>query len=387
MKANVYNIIWVDDDIESLRKDSDNIDILNEENVKLLAYASTSYQLKEKLEEYGDMVDAVITDGNYDMSRESGFKDTTTSGLTDTIALLRDFYRRRFVPAYLYTGKGKMLKDKFSDGELDFFEKKERYFEKGKFGQMIKKIKEDVDHINSPEFRIRNKYAKEFEAAKLIDGATENLVRGLLYIYNENNWKNTQDYFNPARKIVERIISSCVDMNLLPPRLSLNVASKILSGIDCGYNLKVNIMEKPLAESLHFFLKITQDGSHDAEELPLYVDKYVRETKNINLYRTILYIAMDLLLWHKRIKDMYSDNHERLWDSKFIYEGKVSRHPSKNFFYTNIYQLETKDVDINEGDLVGILERTDNKFKTGTITDFVFKNNYIILEKAKNESK
>ena len=382
MKASVYNIIWADDDIDSLRKDSDNIEILKEEDVNLLAYAHTSNELKEKLEEYGDMVDAVITDGNYDMSRESGFKETTTSGLTDTIAILRDFYRKRFVPAYLYTGKGKILKDKFSDGELDFFEKKERYFEKGKFGQMIKKIKEDVDHINSPEFRIRNKYAKEFEAAKLIGDATENLKRGLLYIYKEDDWKNTQDFFNPARKIVERIIHSCSDMNILPPHISLNIASKLLSGIDCGYCLKKELMQKPLAESLHFFLKITQDGSHDAEDLSLNVDQYVRNTQNINLYRTILYIAMDLLLWHMRMKELYSNNQERLWDSNFKHIGIVCKHPQINILYTDKYQLESKDVDIKEGDRVGILESKENNFKTDGITDFVHKNKYIILEKV-----
>ena len=87
MKANVYNIIWADDDIDSLRRDPDNKEIMAEENVFLLDFAHTSFELKEKLEEWGDQVDAIITDGNYDKSRLSGFKDSTTSGLTDTITI------------------------------------------------------------------------------------------------------------------------------------------------------------------------------------------------------------------------------------------------------------------------------------------------------------
>lgn len=383
MAANVYNVIWADDEIDSYRRDDTVIKILRSKHIQLLDYAHTSTELKEKLNEWEDMVDAVITDGNFDKKKTVDII-RSTSGISDVLSFISDFNRKRFIPFFLYTGKKALMKEKFTDGELDYFEKRDRIFEKGSLSKMLERIKEDVDYINSPQFRIRNKYAKEFEAATKIQDATENLERGLLYIYEDESWENTQDYFNPARKIVERIISSCSEMNILPPHVSLNIASKIFSGINCGYSLKRPLMEKPLAESLHFFLKMTQDGSHDTDDLQLNVDKYVRDTKNTNLYLSILHIAMDLLLWHKRMKDEYSNTKERLWDSDFIYLGKVCKHPVKNFFYTNIYQLETKDVDIHDGDLVCILKRDDNRFPTGEITDFVFKNNYIILEKNKN---
>lgn len=385
MAANVYNIIWADDDVDSFRMDETTMRIMKSEHVKLLDYAHTSSELREKLNDWEDMVDAVITDGNFDRKRTTEIMKST-SGLSDVLSFINEYNRKRFIPFFLYTGKKALLKEKFTDGELYYFESRKRIFEKGNFKKMLQKIKSDVDSINSPQFRIRNKYAREFEAAKSIQDATENLERGLLYLYEEDNWKNTQDYFNPARKIVERIIRSCSEMNLLPPHLSLNIASKLLSDIDCGYSLKKPIMEKPLAESLHFFLKITQDGSHDAEDLPLNVDQYVRETQNINLYRTILYIAMDLLLWHKRMKNQFSNNHERLWNSDFIYEGKVCKHPAKNIFYTSKYQLDTKEVDIQDGDWVGILKRDDNKHPMGEITDYVYKKNYVIIEKAKKDN-
>ena len=295
MEANVYNVIWADDDVDSYRMDDVTIRIMKSENVKLLDYAHTSTELREKLNEWEDMVDAVITDGNFDRKRTTDILKST-SGLSDVLSFINEYNRKRFIPFFLYTGKKALLKEKFTDGELEYFENRDRIFEKGNFKAMLLKIKEDVDNINSPQYRIRNKYSKEFEAAKLIDEATENLQRGLLYLYDEGSWNNTQDYFNPARKIVERIKTSCSQMNLLPPRLSLNVASKLFSGLDCGFRLKRELMEKPLAESLHFFLKITQDGSHDEDDMSLNVDQYVRDTKNINLYRTILYITMDLFL-------------------------------------------------------------------------------------------
>ncbi len=388
MEKNVYNVIWADDEVDMYVHDEIVKKTLKKAGVSIIADAHTSSELRERLSEYEDMVDAVITDGNYDKRKTSDIEESkTTSGLVDTISLINEFNRKRIIPFYLYTGKGKMLQDKFTDGELEYFENRDRIFEKGTLNKLLERIIIDVNAINSPSFRIRNKYAEEFEAAKSIDDATENLKRGLLYIYEENDWKNTQDYFNPARKIVERIKKSCCNMNLLPPHISLNVMSRLFSGKECGYRLKESLMEKPLAESLHFFLMITQDGSHDDDDMALNVDQYVRDTKNINLYRTILYIAMDLLLWHKRMKKKYADDHERLWDSNFIYEGRVCKHPSRNIFYTGEYQLETKDVSIDDGDWIGILKSDENKHPIGEIKRFVFKSNYIILEKAEKESK
>ncbi len=388
METNAYNVIWADDEVDIFYRDEIVQKTFKKYGINILDIAHTSAELREKLTDWEDKVDAVITDGNYDKRKTNDIEESrTTSGLVDTISLISEFNRKRIIPFFLYTGKGKMLQEKFTDGELEYFEKRDRIIKKGKTKELLEKIIQDVNQINSPTFRIRNKYAEEFEAAKLIEEATENLERGLLYLYEEDAWKNTQDYFNPARKIVERIKVSCCQMNLLPPHISLNVMSKLFSGKECGYWLKEQLMEKPLAESLHFFLKITQDGSHDDDDMSLKVDHYVRETKNINLYRTILYIAMDLLLWHKRMSGRYSNNNERLWDSNFIHEGRVCKHPSRNIYYTGKFQIETKDVIINDGDWIGILKEDENKHPIGEIKSFVYKNNYIILEKVESNSK
>ena len=326
------------------------------------------------------MVDAVITDGNFDKKKTVDIV-RSTSGISDVISFISDFNRKKIIPFFLYTGKKELLKEKFTDGELDYFAKRDRIFEKGSFSKMLVRIKEEVDRINSPQFRIRNKYAREFEAAKLIDGAPENLERGLLYLYKEDSWKDVEDYFNPARKIVERIVDSCVEMNILPPHISLNTAQKILQGTLSDYSLSVPLMEKPLAESLRFFLSITQDGSHDANDLQLGVDQYVRQTQNVNLYLSILHIAMDLLLWHERMHKKYENNTNRLWTCSFVHQGIVCLHPSGKFFHSGIYQLENKNGVLKDGDMVGVRSSVPNKnaAKMPAITKFVYETNYIIL--------
>lgn len=381
MAANVYNVIWADDEIDSLRRDKSVVSVMESQNVKLLDFAHTSSELKEILAEKEDMVDAVITDGNFDKKRTTNFNDRSTSGISDVLTFISEFNRKRTIPFFLYSGKKKLLKEKFTDGELDYFEQRGRIFEKGNLDKMLIKIKEEVDYINSTQFRIRNKYAKEFEAAKLIEGATENIERALLYLYEDCSWKDTQDYFNPARKIVERIIDSCIEMNLLPPHISLNTAQKILQGALSDYSISVPLMEKPLAESLRFFLSITQDGSHDANDLQLGVDQYVRQNQNVNLYLSILHIAMDLLLWHERMYKRFEKNTARLWTCSFVFQGKACLHSSGKYFYTGVYQLENKNGVLKDGDEVGIRSSIPNKNAAlkPAITDFVYETNYIVL--------
>ena len=170
-------------------------------------------------------------------------------------------------------------------------------------------------------------------------------------------------------------------MNLLPPHISLNTAQKILHGTINDYSLKIPLMDKPLAESLKFFLSITQDGSHDANDLQLGVDQYVRETRNVNLYLSILHIAMDLLLWHEKTYKTYENNTNRIWSCTFIYQGKVCMHPSGKFLYTDKYRLENKSGILKDGDMVGIRVSVPDKYaKPGSqITEYVHETNYIIL--------
>lgn len=388
MNTNVYNVVWADDDIDALIVRFEKRFTNN--GIHIIGRAHNGEELEQCLGEKKNMVDAVIVDANFNESETDIDDERDTSGLSFTRSHLLKQYSS--IPFILFTQRSdEMIAEKYRNIPKfkSEFPRHERWFKKNdedELMEMFEAIKKETDYRRTDSFRVRNKYAKEFEAASLIEGATKNLERGLLYLYEDNAWKNTQEYFNPARKIVERIKVSCSQMNLLPPHLSLNIMSKIFSGKECGYWLKEPLMEKPLAESLFFFLKITQDGSHDDDDMSLNVDQYVRETKNINLYRTILYIAMDLLLWHKKMFDKYEKNQSRLWDSKFIYIGKARKHPSREKFSVGEYRLDTKDISINDGDMVGILGFNVIETQFGAIKN-VYKNNYIILEKAENNSQ
>lgn len=383
METNVYNVIWADDDIDSYRDDQDALDILDSHHVKIIDWAHTSNELREKLDEWGDKVDAVITDGNFDKKKMVGVGNST-SGLSDVLSFINEYNKRRFIPFFLYTGKGNILKDKYPDGELDYFRNMGRYFEKGNFSKLLIKLKADVDHINSDPFRIRNKYAKEFEAAKLIEDAERNLEKGLLYQYNDG-WKDVQDYFTPARKIIERVFHKLKQQKILPPISKLNSMGRLLiekkyEDEDCFFEIKKDIMPSPLAHSLRFFLDITQDGSHDNGDIVLGVDSYIRSSHNTNLFNSILSIAMDLLLWYKDISTM-TDSVDDIWTGsfKFEYIGKLCMSPDGRYWYAGEYEIKTNP-EFYDGAKIGIRRSTQNKKSRPGINKFVNQGCYTLLE-------
>lgn len=325
---NIYNVIWVDDEIDELLSPVEIKRLLRNQGIHIEpAHNSTEY--REIMEHSYDRIDAVITDANMARSSDSPRNERDLSGFEDVKSCIEKYNVKRSIPFYLYSGRGEFLEERYENDGLEYFVTNNRIFSKGELPRLLEQLRKDVAHINSPSFRIRNKYHKELEAARLIENNEETLFSALLYEYTDG-WNNTQDYFNPARKMVERIFHACKKRGIIPYSLSeLNSFSGFLQGKDCYFEVNegCEIMPKPLIHSLEYFLNITQDGSHGAGDLKLNVDNYVRNTKNINLFRTILYIAMDLCLWFAKASQLPPEERVSKWHLKpnceFVYRGTI----------------------------------------------------------------
>ncbi|MBQ7819381.1 MAG: hypothetical protein IJ341_06745 [Bacteroidales bacterium] len=322
-------------------------------------------------------VDAVVTDANINLYEENDY-----DGLKNMTFQIEHYNQKRIIPFLLYSGRDN-IKDVVDKIFLEYFEGRQFKKQDG-IEPLINAIKESVLHINSKEFRIQNKYKAELEAASLIDGNQESLFNALLYEYSDD-WKNSEDYFNPMRKIIESIFSECKKLKIIPNIEGLGAISRFLGKGEEEKYITIEgqeIMPKPLARSLWFFLDITQEGSHKKEDLTLGVEKYVRDTKNINLFRSILYIAMDMCLWFKTCKEeimlpsfspkwRLKDNideilplKKKVKEPKYEIEGFVRIVDGKPC--VGKYLLEyPKNNEYKEGDRVGIkssVENTKNVF-------------------------
>ena len=205
------------------------------------------------------------------------------------------------IPFFLYTKrKEEMLKNIFADGELDYFEKQNRWFEKGNvgFSRLLKRIKEVVNERATPEFVLRNKYPREFEVAQCIPGAESILLKCLLL---ENGTDNTGsvDYFTSLRKVMEGMFDICRKRRIIPDINELNGCCAFLENKHSDYYIVEGekIMHEALVYALRYALDMTQDASHNREKLKLRTDEYARETQSNHLFSSVLHVTMDLLLW------------------------------------------------------------------------------------------
>ena len=62
---NMYNIIWADDECDTLCRDSAVIKFFDKYGIEILDSCHTSEELRRSLTIFSDSVDAVVVDGNF----------------------------------------------------------------------------------------------------------------------------------------------------------------------------------------------------------------------------------------------------------------------------------------------------------------------------------
>lgn len=388
----VFNIIWLDDEIDTLynRHKKELLD----DGIKVLDKGAHNVEeFEQQIQKHRNFVDAVVTDANLNLKVKDDF-----DGLIDVSYLIKKYNKERSIPFIVFTGRDNIFEKVHNKtiGQFDAIISKQD--DRG-IEALISMIKNIVLKVNSKEFRIHNKYRKEIEAASLIPGNKESLINALLYEYSED-WENTKDYFNPMRKIADSIFSACKREGIIPDVGDLNKISTFLDKNNHEtYSITEEIMPKPLARALWYFLDITQDASHDKDGLRLKVSEYVRENQNINLFRSVLYIAMDLCLWYQKCKEeMNSSDYHRKWERRdninssentkeerhlqhYEYEGVVKKDAATGRYYCGNFLLDNpKDGRYQEGDRIRILNSTDNKWtfvseEENEVDRFVFLSN------------
>lgn len=370
----MLKVLWVDDIPQKLFINNAYKDGVDIENVICVNDGIKELLNKDKA------WDAIILDANCKITgeqQEQPSLDALKKSLYELVNIRPD------VPWFVYTA-----------GDYDGLDKvefliKERPYDKKPFYHKPSDYKELIETIKNVAtkkelFALKRKYQREFDAASLIDGATQELIKGLTYNYDDS-WADVQDYFNPARKIIERIFNNLKKKELLPPIKQLNGMSKFLyekkyEDDNCSFNLNMDIMPKPLCHSLKYFLDITQDGSHDTDDLKLGVDSYIRSTHNTNLYNSILFIAMDLLLWYKTFSETKASKDE-IWEGELKYEyiGKLCRSANGRYWYSGEYEI-MGDPSFSDGSKVGIKKSIPNNKPKPGITKFVPKGWFNIIE-------
>lgn len=333
-----YKIIWADDDIHALYKGAE--PNLKDYNFEVIAKCICGQELERELQRRGgERIDAVIVDANFpDEDEDAGFNDRQIDGLETAIVELTKYPH---IPFYLYSGKGKLVKDLKERVKKHFAARNAIFDKENGIEPLLERIKEDIEYRRTPEFVIDNNFEKEIGYAKAFDMVMKNVTEGekfvrqnLIHSY-ENSWDfdngRPQEILNGARKLVEAMFDFLKreDLAILPPIRELNGITQFLSRGELEAKVgngtfiykklsDYEIMSKPLVRSVRYLLDIVQDGSHLKGVLRLGVDQYLTATRNANLLRAILHIMIDLFRWFVEYVPSHIDAEiNRLnWDCK-----------------------------------------------------------------------
>ena len=397
-----YNVIWASelwktsDDYRTKSRQDKIISDVSSFGIRIISTPFTATQLSDELKKYVDdcsstteKADAVIVDADITY----GLRDEEEYDGLDYAIELKDRYEGIKLPFYLFTDKTfeELSKARIKARRLEYF--RDRYFcalAQDAVESLCLRLQDEMDVLGSWVAEMRSKYVSVFQAAdRYDDGDIQRVLADALgeEFSNELSLKDTQDKFNKLRQLAEGLLDGLAKAGIVP---ALNFGAQVDFLVDgrfddykvtgLFYHLDKNIMPDALGVALRYFKQMVAAGSHQSYgenhcDVVGYVSKVAR---NSDLYKSVLYIFMDLLLWYDWAMDK-AENDPEFLDGMFRSVPRDDEEPGVVSIDEYDGQLVCKHTRLNTnesssvgvGDLVKIRRRKVDKWHPTQETWFV----------------
>lgn len=300
MEDVLYNILWIDDEHESLAGTKGRA---KRNGINLIPFKSLNSGMSE-LENNYPFYDGVLLDAKFFESEDD------VKGSEDTYNVHRAKERllqlKKKFEVFILTGQAEAYEDK------TFKKAFTKVYKKGSDDE-IDRLFADIKlaAATQGDTQIRHAYKRVF------DVCTEKYIgelagQDVLNLLKANDDIHIDNHFNAIRKIVEDLFTAFSKYRLLPlefvtPGVGLNESSKFLAGksadgtpfIEKGYqHSEETHLPLLIASSLRSILSITQAGSHRSN-----IDLHVKTIKTPYLFKSVLFQLLDVLTWFKLYVD------------------------------------------------------------------------------------
>jgi hypothetical protein len=296
MEDIVYNILWIDDEHETLTGTKGRA---KRNGIQLVPFKSLNAGMSE-LEQNYPFYDGVLLDAKF-LENEDDIKGSED---TDNVHRAKEqlLQLKKKFEIFVLTGQAEAYED------TTFNKAFKKVYKKGN-DEDIERLFVDIKNAasNQQDTQLRHTYKRVFDVCteKYIGEMAGQDILNLLKVNDETNIDN---HFNTIRKIVEDLFMAFVKFKLLPrefvtPSVSLNEASKFLAGkspdgtffIEKGHHhLEETHLPKQIAFYLRSILSVTQAGSHRSE-----IDLFVKSIKTSYLLKSVFFQLLDVLVWFK----------------------------------------------------------------------------------------
>ncbi|WP_026713747.1 hypothetical protein [Flavobacterium daejeonense] len=300
MEDIVYNILWIDDEHETLTGTKGRA---KRNGIQLIPFKSLNAGMNE-LEQNYPFYDGVLLDAKFFENEE----DIKGSEDTDNVHRAKEqlLQLKKKFEIFVLTGQAEAYEDS------TFNKAFKKVYKKGSDVD-IECLFVDIKNAaaNQEDTQLRHSYKRVFDVCneKYIGEMSGQDILNLLKVTDETNIDN---HFNTIRKITEDLFMAFAKFNLLPsefvmPSVSLNEASKFLAGkspdgtffTEKGYqHLEETHLPKQIAFYLRSILSVTQAGSHRSE-----IDIFVKSVKTSFLFKSVLFQLFDVVVWFKMYVD------------------------------------------------------------------------------------
>jgi hypothetical protein len=360
------NVLWIDDLYKIQYPDyaSD----AEFEGIYLNGFESHEEGIAE-LEKNLNLYDAVILD-----AKVKNLKSDVDTGLTGLTAS-RDYLNKlnakgKYLPYFIFTGQPDYKSNEmFRQSYGDFYIK----------GDDNQKLWDDiVDRVkNKADYFLKEKYSILLELGENAYLGKDSYQRIFDILKNAFLEDNPVKDFNQLRQLIELVFTKFNLLELIPEEISApNQASRFISQKHENFDQINNVFHPTFAENVFRFLNIVQDGSHLSDHLNLKVNEYVNIQNNEYLYKSTVFLLMDILISIKRLIDDYPnrETNKTFWKKKeetsFTFEGKIEK-DTEGFYFCGEFALNEDFLskkNYKVGDKIIILEHTLNtSYKTKSL--------------------
>ncbi len=310
-----YNILWIDDEHESL---SGTKGRAKRNGINLIPFKSLNNGMTELDRNY-PFYDGVLLDAKFFENEDDvkGSEDTyNVHRAKERLLLLKKKFE-----VFILTGQAEAYEDK------TFKKAFTKVYKKGSDDE-IDRLFSDIKlaAATQEDTQIRHDYKRVF------DVCTEKYIgefagQDILYLLKITNESEIDKNLSTIRDIIQDILTAFNKFNLLPsefifPTISLTESSKFLSGKDKdgifhdvkGYrHLESTHLPLQISTYIRNILAITQPGSHRSE-----IDNHIRYVRTHYLMKSLLFQLLDIIIWFK----LYIDSNPRI--ENWIRIDKVS---------------------------------------------------------------
>lgn len=301
MEDIIYNILWIDDEHESLGGTKGRA---KRNGIHLIPFKSLNSGMSE-LEKNSSFYDGVLLDAKFFENEDDvkGSEDTyNVHRAKERLLMLKKKFE-----VFILTGQAEAYEDK------TFKKAFTKVYKKGSDDE-INRLFVDIKlaAANQEDTQIRYAYKRVF------DVCTEKYIgelagQDVLNLLKTSDYIHIDNHFNAIRKIVEDLFLAFNKFQLLPvefvtPTVALNQSSIFLSGqeqyegTDPIYKQHKHLNEthlpKPVISSLRSILSVTQDGSHRSM-----IDLHVKTISTPYLFKSVLFQLLDVITWFKQYVD------------------------------------------------------------------------------------